>query len=153
MKAPKQYRSFTFDDTPIKVQRMKSSFTEPDVAFIVEGEKIFTHRAELMKKSPVFNSMFSSNFMEKDKFEIELPGKNMHHFLMFLRCTLDGYGDDIEGLASKKVWRYFSTANGYDEIDKSTLNRIAMKRWEDNIDPKNGEPVPDSYHGPPPRLK
>lgn len=82
---------------------MKSSFTEPDVAFIVEGEKIFTHRAELMKKSPVFNSMFSSNFMEKDKFEIELPGKNMHHFLMFLRCTLDGYGDDIEGNYQPKV--------------------------------------------------
>lgn len=61
--------------------------------------------------------------------------------------------DVLIGLASKKVWRYFSTANGYDEIDKSTLNRIAMKRWEDNIDPKNGEPVPDSYHGPPPRLK
>ncbi|VDI13109.1 Hypothetical predicted protein [Mytilus galloprovincialis] len=197
---------------------MKSSFAEPDVAFIVEGEKIFTHRAELIKKSPVFNSMFSSNFTEKDKFEIELPGKNLHNFLIFLRCTLDGYGDNIEddnvrfvialaheyqvkeilekadtcladqyatkgidrcsseiiiqgileaekynitktmdvliGLASKKLLDCFSSAKRYDEIDKSTLYRIAMKRWKDDIHPHTGEPV-TTFLGDalPPKLK
>ncbi|VDI33542.1 Hypothetical predicted protein [Mytilus galloprovincialis] len=197
--------SVEIDETTSELQIMKSSFAEPDVAFIVEGEKIFTHRAELAKKSPVFNSMFSSNFKERDKFEIELPGKTMRHFLMFLRCTLDGYRDDIKddnvhfvmalaheyqvkeimeradifladrfsskgikgcnsdtiiqgileaekfeitktldvliGLASKKMLKYFSSANGYDEIRKSTLHRIAMKRWEDNINPKDGSSV------------
>ncbi|XP_071131451.1 BTB and MATH domain-containing protein 36-like [Mytilus edulis] len=217
IKASVKVKCVEIDDITSKVQRMKSSFAEPDVVLIVEGEKIFTHRAELMKKSPVFNSMFSSNFKEKDKFEIELPGKNLHHFLMFLRCTLDGYGDYIEddnvhfvmalaheyqvkeilekadtflanlytskgidgcysekivqgileaekfnitktldvliGLASKKILHYFSSAKGYDKIDKSTLYRIAMKRWDDNIDPKNGEPVSLSGYGTPSKLK
>lgn len=36
------------------------------------------------------------------------------------------------GLASKKAFRDFSSANGYDELKKSTLYRIAMKRWEDD---------------------
>lgn len=78
-----------------EVYRMKSSFEKPDVALIVEGEKLFTHKTVLSKKSPVFSALFTSEFKEKDQFEVNLP--NLHHFLMFLRCTIDGYEDGFKG--------------------------------------------------------
>lgn len=44
-------------------------------------------------------------------------------------------------LASKKAFHYFSSANGYNEIQKDTLHEISMKRWKDNIDPNTGSPI------------
>lgn len=67
-----------------EVYRMKSSFEKPDVALIVEGEKLFTHKTVLSKKSPVFSALFTSDFKEKDQFEVNLPNKSLHHLLMFL---------------------------------------------------------------------
>ncbi|CAG2230258.1 unnamed protein product [Mytilus edulis] len=51
-----------------------------------------------MEKSPVFKTMFTADFKEKNALEIELPDKDLHHFLVFLRCTLDGYDDHISDL-------------------------------------------------------
>jgi hypothetical protein len=41
--------------------------------------------------------MLTSDFKEKDKKEIELDGKNLNDFVAFLRCTLPGIDDDING--------------------------------------------------------
>ena len=54
-------------------------FTQPwkfsDVVLVVEGEKLHVHRAVLALCSPVFETMFTSDFQEKEKKEIPLPGK------------------------------------------------------------------------------
>jgi hypothetical protein len=50
-----------------------------------------------MKESAVFDRMLTSDFKEKDKTEIELDGKNLNDFVAFLRCTLPGIDDDING--------------------------------------------------------
>lgn len=80
-----------------EITRMKSSFAEQDMTLIVGGEKLFINKSELMAKSPVFEKMFTADFKEKHANYIELPDKNLHEFLLFLRCTLDGFQDIITG--------------------------------------------------------
>ena len=54
-------------------------FSQPwklsDVVLVVEEERFHVHRAMLALWSPVFEKMFTSEFQEKDKNEIPLPGK------------------------------------------------------------------------------
>ena len=56
-----------------------TDFLEPwklsDVILVVEDEKLHVHRSILALWSPVFEKMFSSEFKEKNKDEILLPGK------------------------------------------------------------------------------
>ncbi|CAC5381041.1 unnamed protein product [Mytilus coruscus] len=186
-----------------ETKRMKSSFAQQDTTLIVDGEKLFINRAELIEKSPVFEKMFTADFKEKHAHEIELPGKNLQHFLKFLRCTLDGYQDDItdenvhiiiplaheyqvetllnkadtlladrykkktygecksgyviesiieadkyglskslellKDFASRKMYKYFSSAKGYDQLSDALLYEIAMKRWQNNTSPSDGQ--------------
>ena len=59
--------------------REPQAFTQPwkssDVVLVVEGEKLHVHRAVLTLCSPVFETMFTSKFQEKEKKEIPLPHK------------------------------------------------------------------------------
>jgi len=54
-------------------------FSQPwklsDVVLVVEEERFHVHRALLAFWSPVFEKMFTSDFQEKDKNEVPLPGK------------------------------------------------------------------------------
>lgn len=44
------------------IKRMKSSYEKQDLALIVNGEKLFINKAELMEKSPVFKTMITADF-------------------------------------------------------------------------------------------
>lgn len=48
-----------------------------DVLLIVETRKLYCNRAMLSIWSPVFETMFKSNFKEKESSEVNLPGKNL----------------------------------------------------------------------------
>ena len=54
-------------------------FSQPwklsDLVLVVEEERFHVHRAMLAFWSPVFEKMFTSEFQEKDKNEVPLPGK------------------------------------------------------------------------------
>ena len=56
-----------------------TDFLEPwklsDVVLVVEDQKFHVHRSFLAVWSPVFEKMFTSEFKEKNKDEIPLPGK------------------------------------------------------------------------------
>ena len=56
-----------------------TDFLEPwklsDVVLVVEDQKFHVHRSILVYWSPVFEKMFTSEFKEKNKDEIPLPGK------------------------------------------------------------------------------
>ena len=58
----------------------KQDFSQPwkfsDAVLVVEEERLHVHRAVLSIASPVFDKMFTSEFQEKDKNEIPLPGKS-----------------------------------------------------------------------------
>lgn len=54
-------------------------FSEPwkfsDIVLVVEDQKFHVHRSTLSIWSPVFETMFTSMFKEKNMYEIPLPGK------------------------------------------------------------------------------
>ena len=58
----------------------RQDFSQPwkfsDVVLVVEEKRFHVHRAVLAMESPVFDTMFSSEFQEKYKNEIPLPGKS-----------------------------------------------------------------------------
>lgn len=47
-----------------------------DVIILVENRKLYANRAILSIWSPFFETMFKSNFKEKDSMEISLPDKS-----------------------------------------------------------------------------
>lgn len=63
-------------------------FSQPwkfsDVVLVVDEQNFHVHRAILAFWSPVFEKMFTSEFEEKVKNEIPLPGKNASEFKEFL---------------------------------------------------------------------
>ena len=56
-------------------QRFSHPWKSSDLVLKVEGRKFYVHRAVLTVCSPVFETMFSSNFKEKSATEITLPEK------------------------------------------------------------------------------
>ena len=57
-----------------------------DVTLIVEGQKLYVHRAYLATWSPIFRRMFISDFQEKNASEVTLPEKRVEEVLDLLRC-------------------------------------------------------------------
>ncbi|KAK7505024.1 hypothetical protein BaRGS_00003594 [Batillaria attramentaria] len=54
-----------------------------DVIFLIEERKLYFNKAILMMCSPVFKSMFTANFKEKEAKEIELPEKKYDDVVAF----------------------------------------------------------------------
>ena len=67
------------------------NFTKPwdhsDITFIVEGKKVYANKTILSMSSPVMKTMFESDFKEKGAKEIELPGKELKHFLELMKIA------------------------------------------------------------------
>ena len=65
-------------------------FSEPwkmsDLVLLVEERKLHVHKAILAISSPVFETMMSSNFKEKNAKEIPLPGKKVEEIEDLLRA-------------------------------------------------------------------
>ncbi|XP_053386797.1 uncharacterized protein LOC123542437 [Mercenaria mercenaria] len=88
-----------FDDTDTHVDkdaekiRNETStydFTEKswrtDFVLVVEETRLYVSKAILSLVSPVFDTMFQSNFKESTCDELELPGKKLDDVVEFLRC-------------------------------------------------------------------
>lgn len=58
-----------------------------DVVLSVEGTRFHVHRSTLSMWSPVFEKMFTSEFVEKDAEEITLPGKKARQVEVLLRIV------------------------------------------------------------------
>lgn len=72
-------------------ERSLSAFHFPDLTIKVGNEKLYVNRDQLMAESPVFRTMLTGNFKEKNAREIELPDKDTTTFALFLRHTLPGF--------------------------------------------------------------
>jgi hypothetical protein len=55
-----------------------------DVILLVDNRKMYCNKAILSIWSPVFETMFKSNFKEKESSEINLPGRNLIFFCFHL---------------------------------------------------------------------
>ncbi|XP_062596226.1 uncharacterized protein LOC134257646 [Saccostrea cucullata] len=61
-----------------------------DIVFIVEDKKIHLTKSILIRASPVFRAMFTSDFKEKNESTVKFPGKKYEDFVLFLRCFYPG---------------------------------------------------------------
>ncbi|XP_052069164.1 uncharacterized protein LOC127708345 [Mytilus californianus] len=91
-------------------QKRLSLFAQHDLIIKIENTKLHVNKEQLMAESPVFEKMFTSDFKEKDKQEIELEGKDLNSFVDFLRCTLPGID---EKLTDKTVHSVIPLADEY----------------------------------------
>ncbi|XP_052069031.1 uncharacterized protein LOC127708228 [Mytilus californianus] len=94
----------------IDSQKRLSLFAQHDLIIKIENTKLHVNKEQLMAESPVFEKMFTSDFKEKDKQEIELDGKDLNSFVDFLRCTLPGID---EKLTDKTVHSVIPLASEY----------------------------------------
>jgi hypothetical protein len=62
----------------------------------VEERKVHVHSLILKMASPVFKTMLSGNFKERDATEIVLPDKDVAHFILLLRQIYPQYSDEID---------------------------------------------------------
>ena len=68
-------------------QNFSQPSTFSDVVLVVEDKKLHVHRAVLALCSPVFKKMFTSEFQEKGKNEISLPGKKADEIIQLLQIV------------------------------------------------------------------
>ncbi|XP_061167915.1 speckle-type POZ protein-like [Saccostrea echinata] len=77
-----------------------------DLVLIVEGRRIYVTKAILMHVSPVFKTMFTSDFKEKRQQEIQLPGKKYDNFVLFLAQIYPGERPPLTGDVLTKILPY-----------------------------------------------
>jgi len=82
-----------------------------DIAFVVEGKRLWASRAVLALWSPVFEAMFGSDFKEKSMGEIELPGKKFDAMLELFAVTHPP-NREITGNVVNIVLMLLHTVNG-----------------------------------------
>lgn len=71
---------------PEETQDFSKPWKMSDLVLSVEGRKLYVHKAILAIASPVFETMLSSNFKEKNAKEIPLPGKKVQEIADMLRA-------------------------------------------------------------------
>jgi hypothetical protein len=75
------------DNAGAKQVDFSTKWSYADVAFVVEGKRLWASRAVLAMWSPVFEAMFGSDFKERNLAEIELPGKKFDNIRELLSVT------------------------------------------------------------------
>lgn len=78
-----------------------SDFDQFDLTLIVDKHKIHVLKAVLCIASPVFRTMFRSDFKEKEQNEIQLPGKKYNDVVSFLKCI---YPNQVQNVTSKLLF-------------------------------------------------
>ncbi|XP_052079256.1 uncharacterized protein LOC127717589 [Mytilus californianus] len=74
---------------------LASPFNEQNIALVFGESKLYVQKEHLIAVSPVFETMFSSKFLEGSLKEIPLPNKKLSHFVHFLRYLSPGFDDEL----------------------------------------------------------
>ena len=72
------------------IPAFKENSKHSNIVLIVENKKIPTNKWFLSVASPVFKTMFTSDFKEKEAEEVRLEGKQYDTFTTFLQCLMPG---------------------------------------------------------------
>lgn len=81
-------------------QAVESGFPETDVTLIVEDQKIHVNKAALSEHSPVFRTMFKSQFKERSAKEITLVDKKVADVVEFLKSFYPNMNHPINSKAN-----------------------------------------------------
>lgn len=79
---------------------------------MVEDKKLHVHRAVLALCSPVFEKMFTSEFQEKGKNEISLPGKKGNELIQLLQIIYPSVSEKPTDQIKEEELSLFVTACG-----------------------------------------
>ncbi|XP_062590742.1 kelch-like protein 3 [Saccostrea cucullata] len=93
----------------------KTAFPPTDVILEVEGMDIHLNKQALADHSSVFKAMFESEFSEKNKDRISLPGKKYGDFVTFLHTFY--YPGFLAPITEQNVLRIACLADEYQIID------------------------------------
>ena len=100
----------SIDDQTTSGEKEQISFSvktwKEDLKLIVEGRAIYVNKAVLAIVSPVFETMFTANFKEKNTDEIEMPDKSYDSFVNFLECVYPGNTKQITGKSVIHVYTF-----------------------------------------------
>ena len=72
-----------------------------DITLVIGDQKLYTARLILSCASPVWGTMFTSNFKEKSSSVLQLPGKDYNGVLEMLLCITPGFRKLITGKLCK----------------------------------------------------
>lgn len=104
------------EQSPFSVKTWKE-----DLKLIVEGKAIYVNKAVLALISPVFETMFTANFKEKETDELELPGKSYDSFVNFLQCVYPGSSKQITAETVKEI---IPLADEYQMLDLARCHSV-----------------------------
>ncbi|XP_025110772.1 uncharacterized protein LOC112574113 isoform X2 [Pomacea canaliculata] len=80
------------------IEKRTSKYEEKDnfsdIVLVVENKKLHVNKTLLMMHSPVFMTMFTARFIEKDLSEIPLPGKKVNLMVELLDQIHPGYTNE-----------------------------------------------------------
>lgn len=105
-----------------------------DFTLVVENHKIHVSKAVLCIASPVFRTMFESDFKEKDQKEVELHGKKYDDVIEFLCCL---YPDRQSSVTENTVYEVLPLASEYqvrlleDRCDDALIEIVKKKHSAD----------------------
>ncbi|XP_031566426.1 actin-binding protein IPP-like [Actinia tenebrosa] len=100
------------ENTPHK---FSSPWHFSDVVLDVEGTKFHVHRSTLSMWSPVFQTMFTSQFLERTANEIPLPGKRANEVEQLLKVI---YSDDAKQEVKKTNYEFLLELAREYQMDK-----------------------------------
>jgi hypothetical protein len=97
-----------------------------DVILIVENRKLYCNRSILSIWSPVFETMFKSNFKEKESSEINLPDKNYDDIYELLQVIYP----PNKAVTALNVEKLLELADEYQiiELNKRCRNFLMQQR-------------------------
>ena len=116
-------------DEPVGELDFSKPWKMSDVVLLVEGQRFHVHRNVLALWSPVFEKMFTSNFSEKKKGEIRLPGKGAASVKSLLLMIYPPSKEEVTSenwngiLELAHEYQINSIVNKCEEFLKETLSR------------------------------
>ena len=98
-----------------------------DVTFVIDEQRLYASKSVLAISSPVFESMFGSDFKEKVLTEVPLPGKKFAEFLQFLHCL---YSKSSNCITAKNALTLLPL---FDEYQVKSLKKECDRRLQMNL--------------------
>ncbi|XP_063400503.1 BTB and MATH domain-containing protein 38-like [Mytilus trossulus] len=119
METSKRIKSEDGEESSSKISL--SAFHIQDLTIKIGNENLYVNRDQLMAESPVFRTMLTGNFKEKNAREIELHDKDPTTFALFLQHTLPGFDGLI--LSESTARRILPLSHEY-QTDISKIDKV-----------------------------
>ncbi|CAL2033972.1 unnamed protein product [Caenorhabditis brenneri] len=111
------------EQTTCFASTMSVEISKSDITLLVDGREFYCLKETLSENSTYFQSMFFSNFVEKDKNKIEIEGFSLADFQLFLDAI-----NDINSITDENVDNALALSAflGSSELEKLCMTHLAQ---------------------------